>query len=36
MARPQRYFAFAWIVLADNADAHDWYTGKTDPVPAAR
>jgi hypothetical protein len=22
----------AWLVLAGNADAHDWYTGKKDPV----
>lgn len=30
--RPRRRIALAWLVLAGNADAHDWYTGKTDPV----
>jgi hypothetical protein len=31
--RPSRRdIAIAWFVLAGDADAHDWYTGKKDPV----
>ncbi|PAQ01475.1 hypothetical protein CIT25_15615 [Mesorhizobium mediterraneum] len=26
------HIALAWLVLPGDADAHDWYTGKTDPV----
>ena len=28
----KRVVSFMWLALAGNADAHDWYTGKTDPV----
>lgn len=27
-----RHSALAWLLLSGDADAHDWYTGKTDPV----
>ncbi|WP_140871538.1 hypothetical protein [Mesorhizobium sp. B2-8-3] len=32
MTQSKRYFALAWLALIGNAEAHDWYTGKTDPV----
>lgn len=32
MAQFQTTTALMWLVLASDANAHDWYTGKTDPV----
>ena len=32
MRLPRGRIALAWLVLAGNADAHDIYTGKKDPV----
>ncbi|AZO32373.1 hypothetical protein [Mesorhizobium sp. M1B.F.Ca.ET.045.04.1.1] len=32
MAQFQITTALMWLVLAAEANAHDWYTGKTDPV----
>ncbi|TIV75047.1 MAG: hypothetical protein E5V79_01965, partial [Mesorhizobium sp.] len=32
MAQFQITTALMWLVLASDANAHDWYTGKTDPV----
>ncbi|RWA70944.1 hypothetical protein [Mesorhizobium sp.] len=32
MAQFQTTTAVMWLVLAGEANAHDWYTGKTDPV----
>ncbi|WP_189521376.1 hypothetical protein [Mesorhizobium sp. M1B.F.Ca.ET.045.04.1.1] len=32
MAQFQTTIALMWLVLASDANAHDWYTGKTDPV----
>ncbi|RAZ78432.1 hypothetical protein DPM35_07635 [Mesorhizobium atlanticum] len=32
MAQSKRYFALASLALLGNAEAHEWYTGKTDPV----
>ncbi|MET3594619.1 hypothetical protein ABID26_004027 [Mesorhizobium shonense] len=32
MRQFQRPIALMWLVLANDANAHDWYTGKTDPV----
>lgn len=32
MTQSKRYFALAWLALIGSAEAHDWYTGKTDPV----
>lgn len=32
MAHLHRPIALIWLVFADQAGAHDWYTGKTDPV----
>ena len=32
MGLPRRRIALACLVLSGNADAHDWYTGKKDPV----
>lgn len=28
----QRQIALMWLALAADADAHDWYTDKTDPI----
>lgn len=32
MGQSQRHIALVWLILAGDAEAHDWYTGKTDPV----
>lgn len=32
MGRLAGHLAFAWIVLPGDAEAHDWYEGKSDPV----
>lgn len=32
MRGSQRHVALIWLAFAGNADAHDWYTGKTDPL----
>lgn len=32
MGQPRRWIVMAWLVLSGDADAHDWYTGKKDPV----
>ncbi|ANN55504.1 MULTISPECIES: hypothetical protein [Mesorhizobium] len=32
MKQPRGWIALAWLLLAGDADAHDWYTGKKDPV----
>ena len=32
MGRPQRRIALICLVLAGDANAHSWYSGKTDPV----
>lgn len=32
MTRLPGGIAFVWVILAGNANAHDWYAGKTDPV----
>lgn len=32
MTQSKRYLALAWLALLGNAEAHEWYSGKTDPV----
>lgn len=32
MGQSQRHIALVWLILAGDAEAHGWYTGKTDPV----
>ncbi len=32
MRLSQNHIALMWLALGGHADAHDWYTGRTDPV----
>lgn len=32
MGKLQNQVSLTWLALAGNADAHEWYTGKEDPV----